>query len=118
YFVPPGFPDALRRAAKRFLNEYRSQMRPSRRNTRWRRGCSLHAPAATPVGKMSGLRTIGPKRGAERCPQFVRYTPPAITCGIGGYSMPALTNTLFASEVPRKRINARPPSDLGAGAAA
>src|SRR5262250_3246875 len=26
--MPPGFPDALRRAAKRFLNEYRSQMRP------------------------------------------------------------------------------------------
>ena len=25
--MPPGFPDALRRAAKRFLNEYRSQMR-------------------------------------------------------------------------------------------
>jgi glyoxylase-like metal-dependent hydrolase (beta-lactamase superfamily II) len=24
--MPPGFPDALRRAAKRFLNEYRSQM--------------------------------------------------------------------------------------------
>jgi hypothetical protein len=26
-FMPPGFPDALRRTAKRFLNEYRSQMR-------------------------------------------------------------------------------------------
>src|SRR4029077_8337965 len=26
--MPPGFPGALRRAAKRFLNEYRSQMRP------------------------------------------------------------------------------------------
>jgi glyoxylase-like metal-dependent hydrolase (beta-lactamase superfamily II) len=26
--MPPGFPDALRRAAKRFLNEYRSQFRP------------------------------------------------------------------------------------------
>src|SRR5207247_7490792 len=26
--MPPGFPDALRRAAKRFLNEYRSQLRP------------------------------------------------------------------------------------------
>ena len=26
--MPRGFPDALRRAAKRFLNEYRSQMRP------------------------------------------------------------------------------------------
>ena len=26
--MPPGFPDALRRAAKRFLNEYQSQMRP------------------------------------------------------------------------------------------
>jgi glyoxylase-like metal-dependent hydrolase (beta-lactamase superfamily II) len=26
--MPPGFPDALRRAAKRFLNEYRSQMQP------------------------------------------------------------------------------------------
>jgi glyoxylase-like metal-dependent hydrolase (beta-lactamase superfamily II) len=26
--MPPGFPDALRRAAKRFLNEYGSQLRP------------------------------------------------------------------------------------------
>src|SRR5262249_23762047 len=26
--MPPGFPDALRRTAKRFLNEYRSQFRP------------------------------------------------------------------------------------------
>jgi glyoxylase-like metal-dependent hydrolase (beta-lactamase superfamily II) len=26
--MPPGFPDALRRAAKRFLNEYRTQLRP------------------------------------------------------------------------------------------
>jgi glyoxylase-like metal-dependent hydrolase (beta-lactamase superfamily II) len=26
--MPPGFPDALRRTAKRFLNEYRSQLRP------------------------------------------------------------------------------------------
>src|SRR4030095_15939873 len=26
--MPPGFPDALRRAAKRFFNEYSSQMRP------------------------------------------------------------------------------------------
>src|SRR5262245_44281297 len=26
--MPPGFPDALRRAANRFLNEYRSQLRP------------------------------------------------------------------------------------------
>src|SRR5258706_2275983 len=26
--MPPGFPDALRRAAKRFLNEYSSHLRP------------------------------------------------------------------------------------------
>src|SRR5215472_16603247 len=26
--TPPGFPDALRRTARRFLNEYRSQLRP------------------------------------------------------------------------------------------
>jgi glyoxylase-like metal-dependent hydrolase (beta-lactamase superfamily II) len=26
--MPPGFPDALRRTARRFLNEYRSQLRP------------------------------------------------------------------------------------------
>jgi glyoxylase-like metal-dependent hydrolase (beta-lactamase superfamily II) len=26
--MPPGFPDALRRTAKRFLNEYRSRLRP------------------------------------------------------------------------------------------
>jgi glyoxylase-like metal-dependent hydrolase (beta-lactamase superfamily II) len=27
-FMPPGFPDAIRRAAKRFLNEYHNQLRP------------------------------------------------------------------------------------------
>jgi glyoxylase-like metal-dependent hydrolase (beta-lactamase superfamily II) len=27
-FMPPGFPDALRSAAKRFLNDYQSQLRP------------------------------------------------------------------------------------------
>src|SRR5262249_60534415 len=26
--MPPGFPDALRRTARRFLDEYRSQLRP------------------------------------------------------------------------------------------
>ena len=26
--MPPGFPDALRRTAKRFLNEYHGQLRP------------------------------------------------------------------------------------------
>ena len=26
--MPPGFPDALRRTAKRFLNEYGSQLQP------------------------------------------------------------------------------------------
>ena len=26
--MPPGFPDALRRTAKRFLNEYHSRLRP------------------------------------------------------------------------------------------
>ena len=44
--MPPGFPDALRRTAKRFLNEYRNRMRPFEK----RRGCSSHAPAATPPG--------------------------------------------------------------------
>jgi glyoxylase-like metal-dependent hydrolase (beta-lactamase superfamily II) len=29
--MPPGFPDALRRAAKRFLNEYRGQLQPFER---------------------------------------------------------------------------------------
>ena len=48
--MPPGFPDALRRTAKRFLNEYAASCGRSRRSTRWRRGCSSRAPAATPPG--------------------------------------------------------------------
>ena len=48
--MPPGFPDALRRTAKRFLHEYQSQLRTFEESTRWRRGCSSHALAATPPG--------------------------------------------------------------------
>jgi metal-dependent hydrolase (beta-lactamase superfamily II) len=48
--MPPGFPDALRRAAKRFLNEYQSQMRPFETNYEVAPGCSSVAPAATPPG--------------------------------------------------------------------
>ena len=48
--MPPGFPDALRRAAKRFLNEYSSQMRPFETEYEVVRGCSSIAPAATPPG--------------------------------------------------------------------
>jgi glyoxylase-like metal-dependent hydrolase (beta-lactamase superfamily II) len=37
--MPPGFPDALRRAAKRFLNEYHNQLRPFEAEYEgWRRG--------------------------------------------------------------------------------
>ena len=46
--MPPGFPDALRRAAKQFLKEYSSQMRPFETEHAWCRGCSSSAPAATP----------------------------------------------------------------------
>ena len=45
--MPPGFPDALRSTAKRFVKEYRGR---SRTSTRWRRGWSSIAPAATPPG--------------------------------------------------------------------
>ena len=49
--MPPGFPDALRRAAKRFLNEYPQPDAAFRDGVpRWRRGCSSIAPAATPPG--------------------------------------------------------------------
>src|SRR5262249_49744465 len=47
--MPGGFPDALRRTAKRFLGTAASCGR-SRPSTRWRRGCSSVAVAATPPG--------------------------------------------------------------------
>jgi glyoxylase-like metal-dependent hydrolase (beta-lactamase superfamily II) len=37
--MPAPVPDALRSIASRFLDEYRGQMRRSRRNTRWRLEC-------------------------------------------------------------------------------
>ena len=48
--MPPGFPDALRRTAKRFLKSTTASCGRSRRSTRWRGGCSSVAPAATPPG--------------------------------------------------------------------
>ena len=46
--MPPGFPDALRSTARRFVEEYRIICGHSRRSTRSRRASSSVAPAATP----------------------------------------------------------------------
>ena len=51
--MPAPVPDALRSIASRFLDEYRGQMRTSRRTTSWRPECSLPEPAATPRGTAS-----------------------------------------------------------------
>ena len=48
--MPQGFPDALQRAAKRFLNEYHRQLRPFEAEYEVVPGCSSAAPAATPPG--------------------------------------------------------------------
>src|SRR6266849_6681774 len=56
--MPPGFPDALRRTAKRFLNEYRSQMRPFETEYEVAPGVLVHRnrrpsvsdPRTTPAG--------------------------------------------------------------------
>jgi glyoxylase-like metal-dependent hydrolase (beta-lactamase superfamily II) len=40
--MPPGFPDALRRAAKRFLNEYGSQLRPFEKECEVAPGLLVH----------------------------------------------------------------------------
>ena len=48
--MPPGFPDALRRTAKRFLNEYHSQMRTFETEYEVAPGVVVLAPAATPPG--------------------------------------------------------------------
>ena len=49
--MPPGFPDALRRTASRFLNEYRSQLRPFKATEyEVAPGVVAPAPAATPPG--------------------------------------------------------------------
>ena len=50
-FMPPGFPDALRSAAKRFANEYRKPVAAVRCRTRGGAGGGrLAAPAATHPG--------------------------------------------------------------------
>ena len=48
--MPPEFPDALRRTAKRFLNEYDSQLRTFETEYEVARECSSRAPAATRPG--------------------------------------------------------------------
>src|SRR5262249_40849762 len=48
--MPPGFPDALRRAAKRFLNEYRSQMRPFGTEYEVAPGMLVHRTGGHPPG--------------------------------------------------------------------
>jgi hypothetical protein len=50
--MPPGFPDALRRAAKRFLNECHNQLRPFEEEFEVAPGALVHriAPVATPPG--------------------------------------------------------------------
>ena len=48
--MPPGFPDALRRTAKRFLHEYQSQLRTFEEKYEVAPGVSSHALAATPPG--------------------------------------------------------------------
>ena len=60
--MPPGFPDALRRAAKWFLNEYRSQMRPFETEYEVALGVLVH-------------RTGGHTPGAQRGPAGVRRRP-------------------------------------------
>ena len=49
-FMPQGFPDALRSAAKRFVNEYHSQMRPFDEEYEVAPGVLVLAPAAIPLG--------------------------------------------------------------------
>src|SRR5215468_8539122 len=48
--MPPGFPDALRSTAKRFLNAYHGQLRPFEAEYEVAPGWSSVAPAATPPG--------------------------------------------------------------------
>jgi glyoxylase-like metal-dependent hydrolase (beta-lactamase superfamily II) len=48
--MPPGFPDALRWTAKRFLHEYQSQLRTFEEKHEVAPGYSSHAQAATPPG--------------------------------------------------------------------
>ena len=42
--MPPGFPDALRRTAKRFLNEYHNQLRPLRLTANRSKQCQTISP--------------------------------------------------------------------------
>ena len=56
--MPPGFPDALRRAGKRFLKEYRSRCGLSGR-VRGGAGVLVHAPAAHPRAQRVRLASGG-----------------------------------------------------------
>ena len=80
--MPPGFPDALRRAAKRFLNEYGSQLRPFDKEHEVALGVVVrrtggHTPGHSLVRLASGGDRLtvrrGPRvRGRVRPPRVVQ----------------------------------------------
>src|SRR5499433_1656808 len=71
--MPPGFPDALRRAAKRFLNEYRSQMRPFETEYEVSPGMLAHRTGGhTPRGPPGVRRRPADVRRRRRVPGRVR----------------------------------------------
>jgi len=66
--MPPGFPDALRRTAKRFLNEYTAQMRTFKDEFEVAPGVLVR-------------RTGGHTRAGARIPSRVGALPTAVRVG-------------------------------------
>ena len=90
--MPPGFPDALRSTAKRFVNEYRSQLRHVRGGVRGGAG----------GGRPSHRR---PHPRAQRGPPGVRRRPADVrrrrSCSRSGSNTP--TGTTASNTTPRRR---------------
>ena len=88
--MPPGFPDALRRAAKRFLNEYDSQLRPFEAEYDVAPGVAVHRTG----GHTPGHSVVRLASGGDRL-------TPATPCSRSGSSTP--TGTTASNTTPRRR---------------
>ena len=95
--MPPGFPDALRRTAKRFLNEYHNRLRPFEKEYEVAPGVLVtrtggHTPGHSVVRLASGGRNMSSSQadrtaGSALCPNIAP----------GSDSTPSLTTSTSIS---------------------
>ena len=90
--MPPGFPDALRAAAKRFMKEYRSHLRPFEEEYEVAPGVVVHSHRR-------------PHPRAQRGPRSVRRRPADVrrrrSCSRSGSTTPS--GTTASNTTPRRR---------------